>query len=48
MECYYCQKELPKGSRIKVEGPWGKPTGDLACEPCAEKQFDDYMEASVF
>lgn len=47
MECYYCESELPQEWRVPLDGPWGIPTGDFVCVPCAERAFDDYMEARI-
>lgn len=46
-ECYKCERELNPYTSYEVIDGIGKPLGQL-CEPCAEADFDSYMEARVF
>ena len=47
--CFTC--EIPLGDRddkFPVDLGWGLHGDEFDCERCAERQFDDYMEARVF
>ena len=46
-ECYKCEGELDPDTSYEVIDGMGKSMGQL-CEPCAEADYDSYMEASVF
>lgn len=46
-ECYKCEGELDPDTSYEVINGAGNSDGFM-CEPCAEADFDSYMEASVF
>ena len=45
--CYKCEAELDPDTSYEVIDAWDKSIGSL-CEPCAEADFDSYMESRVF
>jgi hypothetical protein len=47
MECYYCDRDLTGLEKWELDGGWNTRSGNFICEPCAERQFDDYMEARI-
>ena len=45
--CYKCEGSLDPDTSYEIIDAWQKSMGSL-CEPCAEADFDSYMESRVF
>lgn len=46
MICDDCQETTDWVHAVQCD-PWGRPTGDVYCENCAEKRWDRHQERAM-